>query len=708
MKYFIWLFGLFFFSTSLLTAQPLNKSTYGTMIKIAEEKEVEKDYYSALEWYEKAYEDRKDYDLAAKIGQLNYELKDYKRAISWFRRSLRRDKEGKYNEYLFPYARSLRIMGNNEDAMEYFTKALEVATDEQLKQAIQIEIQGMERGTIDAASKGLTISNAGKEINSKTSEYSPIYGRGDRMYFCSNQMDDKAVLDEASEEYYVKIYSAVKGEEGWEGAEPLGEAINRKGFHVGNVAMSKDGRKLYFTRQTLQGNELATSQLFYSEGGDAEWGAAKETQGINGDFIIKQPSFGELFGKDVLFFSSNQPGGEGGFDLYYSTLQGDGQFGEPVNLGPKINTPANEITPSYFDGTLYFSSTGHPGMGGYDIFYTVWNGVVWSNPANMGDGYNSIADDRYFSLDSDGYKGFLTSNRINDGARSVKGKTCCDDIYNVSLKKIEADASITVVDAETGEPIPGATVRLQRKTDERKIDVDDKTGNGPFTFPLELDYNYEVVGEHPDYFMDSLTFGTSGLTDSKTYDKVIELQPQPVYVTITKEEPIELELIFYDFDDDKILPEAEPDLQLVLELLQEYPKMVVEMSSHTDARGNDNYNLNLSQRRAESARRWLLNRDETVTRRRIQAVGYGETQPKTVTAKLAANYTWLNAGDVLTEEFINALATEELQEEAHQLNRRTEFRIIEGPTNIKIEEKRLIRRGVNEVAPEKEEDEKKN
>ena len=179
-------------------------------------------------------------------------------------------------------------------------------------------------------------------------------------------------------------------------------------------------------------------------------------------------------------------------------------------------------------------------------------------------------------------------------------------------------------------------------------------------------------------------------------------------MTFTSETPIVLQNIYYDFNDDKILAEAEQDLQLVLELLNEYPDMVIELSSHTDFRGEEDYNRNLSQRRAESARRWLLAAQEGLPRRRIQAKGYGESQPVTITAKLAAEFPFLKEGDVLTEEFINALETEEQKEAAHQVNRRTEFRIVAGPTSIKIEETRLIRKGKTELdQPVKEEEKKK-
>ncbi|MBK7334761.1 MAG: OmpA family protein [Saprospirales bacterium] len=278
----------------------------------------------------------------------------------------------------------------------------------------------------------------------------------------------------------------------------------------------------------------------------------------------------------------------------------------------------------------------------------------------------------------------------------------------VSLKIILADLRTTVFDQETEEALSGATVQLIDLTEEEQAGsvIDTKTnGNGNlFDFPLELDKFYRLIATRADYYSDTLEFNTMGLLDSKTFEIPVKLKPTPVYITISKEEPIELENIYYAFDDDKILPAAEPDLNFVLEIMNEYPDMVIELSSHTDSRGNDAYNRDLSQRRAESARNWLLARG--VERKRIQAVGYGETVPKTVTANITQEYPFLKAGDVLIESFIEALATEEEKEGAHQVNRRTEFKIVSGPTSIKIEETRLIRKGAREVRDETEE--KKN
>jgi peptidoglycan-associated lipoprotein len=182
----------------------------------------------------------------------------------------------------------------------------------------------------------------------------------------------------------------------------------------------------------------------------------------------------------------------------------------------------------------------------------------------------------------------LLSNRAGTRAVKSKGKTCCDDIYNVSLKLILADLMATVFDADTKAPLSGARLQLIDMTEDevkgQEVEAKTNANSNDFAFALSLDRFYRILATRDDYYSDTLEFNTMGLLDSKTFEIPVNLKPMPVYITISREEPIELEYIFYDFDDDKILPAAEPDLKFVLELMSEYPDMVIELSSHTDAR----------------------------------------------------------------------------------------------------------------------------
>ncbi len=770
MKNHILIATLLLFCGFAAMGQPLNRPTYAMMITTAEEQMEKKDYYRALEWYEKAYDESKDIELVIKIADLSYMLRDYNKAEKWYARALKPTKKNKkvseYAEKRFEYARSLKMVEKYDEAIVEFNKYLETATDPVRRELVDLEKIGCEFAKVSKTQDGLSITHGGKEINGKNSEYSPFLSADNKeIYFAAlvgndiievndkpkaegsnsgagtggndlgsgnlgggkddskggergddksggrgsdrggdNGDDDKTKIDlglkkeeEGSSEPFSKIYKSAKSDKGWGKPTALDEAVNRVDFFNVNNSISPDGKRMFFNREIMDGHILKEAKIFMSEGKDGSWSAANELKGVNGNYIAKSPCVGELFGREVLFFVSNMDGGQGGYDIYYATYKGAGQYGDPVNLGPKINSIGNEETPFYRDGVLYFSSDGHPGMGGYDIFMSKWNGTMWSKVENMGKGYNSSVDDLYFMLDKEGYTGVLASNRPSEGSRSVHSKTCCNDIYNVILKKIEANVVATAYDAETKEPLTGVTFELVAMQGENPKVIDTKSSD-KYENALELDRNYMIIASAENYSNDTIRLTTLGLFDSKTYTEKLNLKPGRITKKIVRNEPFVLENILYDFNDDKILPPAEGDLQVIYDLMTKYPDMVIELSSHTDARGSDQSNQNLSQRRAESARRWLMSKG--IPRARIEAKGYGETQPKTVDAKSNNKFPYLKVGDVLTEAYINALLPDSVKfEAAHQLNRRTEFKILSGPTSITIEEEQLIQIGNRKVDP---------
>lgn len=685
-------------------AQPIGKSSYEMRLQAGAEKLAEQDYYNALDQYELAYEESQDKSLVPTIAQIHYQLRDYEKAERWYSRLFLRDKKDEYGHLRFDYGRILKMNGKYDLAIAEFKTFIASATDEKMKELAKSEMTGAEMAAVmPTEAKGVKVEGLGKNINSGFSEYAPALSvDGNTLYLTVfEETKDAIIIDDKNKDtWHAKIYTAGKEKEGWAKPSPLDVKINRPGFHNVNVSFSPDGKRMYFTRAELTGNALSAGKIYMSEGGDGNWLAPNEVQGVNGSFISKDPAVGELFGKEVLFFVSNMEGGQGGYDLYYATHKGGGVYADPVNLGSKINTPGDEITPHYFDGTLYFSSTGHPGIGGLDIFYSAWDGSTWSEPKNMGIPYNSSVDDLDFYIDKEGYTGFLTSNRPG-GSRSVHGKTCCDDIYSFSIARLYADLVVGTFD-EAKKPLTAATVQLIEMTNDVRGNIDSKTASDKsnrLDFGLSLEKPYLIVASKEGYYPDSTRINTAGLKDSKTFEHRFFLIAKPVppeYDTITKETPILLENILYDYDKDVIKKEAESDLTVVQEVMTQYPDMKIELGSHTDNRGQDAYNNDLSQRRAESARRWLVRNG--VSRDRIEAKGYGETVPKKVTAKFAAQFPFLKEGDVLTEEYINKLANDEQKEAAHSINRRTEFKITAGPTSITIKSTRL--RKQPEVKPQ--------
>jgi peptidoglycan-associated lipoprotein len=423
---------------------------------------------------------------------------------------------------------------------------------------------------------------------------------------------------------------------------------------------------MFFTRSSLIGEEIQTSKLFMSNKKDSGWAPAIEVSSLNGDYLLRHPAVGELYGNDVLFFAADMEGGEGGFDIYYANFEGD-DFATPVNLGESINTAEDEITPFYSDGTLYFSSDGYASLGGFDIYQSNWNGSNWSKITSLGLAYNSPLDDMFFTTYNGGQKGYLISNRPNEKKRNLKSKTCCDDIYSFGIRQLIIDL-IAVAESEEG-PLKGAEVTLVDLSGEA-IDPITKTNETleEYSFLLDPDKPYKLVFRKDGYYPDSLTFNTVGILDDFTINKKKLLNPIPVPPVDTTEEIIEvvtinqaitLDNIYYDLDDDKILPDAEGDLDVLYGLLTEYPDMVIELSSHTDAQGVSTYNRRLSQRRADSAKRYLT--EKGIEDERIETVGYGE--------------------DVILNRCVNGVRC---SDDEHRENRRTEFKILAGPQSIEI------------------------
>lgn len=664
-------FILFIGTIGLLSAQPLNRSTVAEMLKTADEQFEKRDYYNALEWYEKAYDEERDINIAYKIAMINEQLRDYRKAQRSWKRIVNKRSRRTPNPYMpaarFNYARMLKMNGDYSEAKSEFQLFISEAEDPQMIAKAKTELIGCEMGREMDEVAGLKIENAGKKINTKYSEYSPYLASENEMYFTAIQADDVIVVEEAEDDFHSRAFVAKKDGDKWGSPSPLGTNINREGFHIGNLSITKDGNRMYFTRALLDGNELGESKIYYSDKGNDGWGPANEVNGVNGDYIAKQPVVGELFGSEVLFFVSNMDGGYGGFDLYYSTRRGD-TYAPPVNLGEVVNSIGDDETPYYKGGTLYFSSDGHPGLGGFDIFSSDWNGSNWSKPLNLGKGYNSPQDDLYFTIDEEGYNGLLVSNR--EGTKSAHGRTCCNDIWTVEKQKVILDLLATVYD-EKKEALTGATVQLVQMLENTPGETKQNTKDSDhvFSFPLDREMPYIVIATREGYYPDTLAFNTAGTTETTTFEQQFYLKPIPVkeepeFETYTIDQPIELENIFYDFDDDKILPEAEQDLSVILELMNKYEDMVIELGSHTDAQGATGYNRKLSQRRANSAKNWLTERG--VATERINSVGYGESQ--------------------IRNQCTNG---KKCTDEEHRFNRRTEFKIVSGPTSIQIEKTRL-------------------
>ncbi len=654
----------------MMDAQPLSEVPYAYRLEAADTAFARKDYYNAVEMYEECYRETREPEIARKIAYSHDRMRDYKRAERWYQRIVQRDTGTGLPDFHFEYARLLKKNAKYDDAEIVLTNLQASGKAPAMNDRIQAELEGVELARTLKTPADILIKSIGNKVNTRNSDAAPAVDLDGNLYYVSFDSDEIIkVKNKDDEDNHAKIYRARRDNKGnYQKGKPIADKINRPGFHNSHVAFSQDGERMYFTRAIAEGGEITVSDLYYCDKEGRGWGAPQRISALNGEFISKHPTVGELFGSEVLIFSSDRPGTLGGLDLFYAPIKRDGTFGLPVNLGPAINTGGDEITPKYHERMLYFSSDGHPNIGGFDIYRAEWDGSALLPAEHMGKGVNTSVDDLYYTPGDD-EAGFLVSNR--DGTRSLKSKTCCDDIFTFEKKTIIIKLLASVFDKATDDSLTGATIKMYTKIGEELSlpDVQKNDEGNDFDFAVDPDKAYQVIVSRPGYFPDSADFNTVGVNVSKNFRGTFKLTPRPKddgdkpeSEVLTRFEPIRLSNIYYDLDDDQILPDAEQDLDFIYDLMLKYPEMVIELSSHTDARASDAYNLDLSQRRANSAKQYLEVRG--IDDARIKAVGYGEKR--------------------ILNKCVDGVKCTEAE---HRQNRRTEFTIIEGPQTIEVQRK---------------------
>lgn len=493
-------------------------------------------------------------------------------------------------------------------------------------------------------------------FNSRRSDCAPmLQGEDfDQLYITSST--DKALGDKKSSITGTKnfdIFLAKKNEKGeWQKPDSIEGGLNTEADE-GMVSFSPDGSMMYLSKARQDPNKDASVEIFTSTRSGAQWSEPVKLE-ITADTISSFAHPAVSPDGMYLYFTSDMPGGQGGTDIWRVGL-GTNTEGTLENLGSHINTPGDEMFPYMrTDSTLYFSSDGHPGMGGLDLFVATLDTVgVW-HVENMKYPMNSAADDFGITFGPE-ETGFFSSNR-NDGRGF-------DKIYSFEKPSIKVTISGMVLDKDD-EPIPDAVIRIVG--DDGSNQKESGRKDGTFRFSLNRGVRYVMMAGCRGYLNGKQEF------QSDTTEADAEYVVDFVLASVTK--PVILENIFYDFDKATLRPESEKALDNeLITILDDNPNISIELASHTDFRGRDAYNQDLSQRRAQSVVDYLISRG--IAPDRVKAVGYGESVPKTITKKLAAQYPQFKEGDVLTEEFILTLSEED-QEVAHQINRRTEFQVM--------------------------------
>ncbi len=493
-------------------------------------------------------------------------------------------------------------------------------------------------------------------FNSRRSEYSPVYGSEDfgQLFFTSTR--DKALGEDKSLITGVKapdIFFSTKDEKGkWQKPEPLEGEVNSE-YEDGACAFTPDYKTMYFTRCLVDGEAPRSAQIYKSTRSDATWSAPTLCELAN-DTISSFAHPAVSPDGAWLYFVSDMSGGMGGLDIWRIAITGE-EFGGVENLGAAINTQGNEMFPTFRpNGDLYFSSNGHHGMGGLDIYCATQDEENRWSITNLQAPVNSANDDFGMTFEGELTRGYFSSNRGD--ARGW------DHIYSFYLPETVHNLTGWVYEKDGYELTEGTVYLIGNDGTNEKLSV--KT-DGSFTKRITPGVSYVMLGSCKGF----LNYKQELTADSTVEDREYVLQ-FPLS-SITK--PVLIENIFYKFDSAELTDSSTVALDELVRLLTDNPGTVIELGAHCDYKGRDEYNERLSQRRAESVVNYLIS--QGIEADRLVPKGYGESTPKTVTRRMAEKYTFMKEGDALTEEYILTLP-EEQQEICNAENRRTEFRVL--------------------------------
>lgn len=545
-----------------------------------------------------------------------------------------------------------------------------------------------------------------RQLNSRENDFTPAYAdrKFQSLIFTSSR--DGVIgkgLDAWTGENFTSLFftelSKAKGKKGptpgsdaigtWSSPVLLDEGPINTTANEGAPSLNDRGNAMYFTRCIIERRQTTTCKVYFTQKKGRGWNEPELVALGPDSFNYGHPSLS----KDelVLYFASDMPGGQGGKDIWMAKRERKTKpFDKAVNLGTNVNTDGNEMYPFVRDDdVLYFASDGHIGMGGLDLFKAEKLGETWATPQNMKYPLNSPGDDFAIIFEGTQEKGYFCSNR--NGGRGG------DDIYSFFLPPLVFTLQGVVKDAETKKIIVGAKVKLVGSDGTSIEDSTDATGSYKFGKTQILpNTTYELFVSKPNYFSSTAKETTVGVEQSKDFIVNFELVPIP-------KKPIELPEILYALDRWELQPQFQDSLNGLIATLTENPKIVIELASHTDARATDAYNDTLSQKRAQSVVDYLI--EKGIAPDRLEAKGYGERVPRTLQRDMERDGFKFPAGTVLTEEYINKLASAKEREAAHQLNRRTEFRILHDnyipkDSNIPLEKTKVQIIDVNETPEE--------
>lgn len=645
-------------------------------------------------------------ELMYKMAQSFENLRDFGNAVNWYEKVLSQGGSfiDKNPEIYLKLGDTYKKLEDYETAIENYKKFQELKPDDKRglngQKSCELALKWLDNP------QRYDVQNL-KDLNSKFDDMAPVYAgrKYDELVFSTYRQGamGRGVNDVNGQAFPDLFYAKLSRQGDWSAPIAVEGEVNTE-HAEGGPAFDSRKSTMYFTRCEATENEMKGCDIFYAK-----------RQGKAYSEAILLPLFEDSLAKvvvhpnmspddEVLYFAANNIEGYGGFDLYYAKWnKKEKKFEEPVNLGPEINTAGDELYPYiHEDGTLYFSSNGHIGMGGFDLFKVQKQEDGYGPVENLKAPLNSAADDVSIIYEGKDERGYLTSNRTGGKGRF--------DLWSFVLPPLEIFVQGVICNSATKLPIENAIVTISGS--DGSLMSDTTNAQGEYRFELKPNTTYQLSAKSDEEITNK--FGTKklkyfasekalvdaiGVEESKTFVQDMCLDPIPVG-------GIELPNIVYEFNKATLTAESKIRLNTLVEIMNQNPTLVIELGSHTDFRGSAEYNRKLAQRRAESAVNYLVSKG--ISKDRMEAKGYGEDAPKTidstyyekaylgkdgkaptskdyktttkygktVTASFEEQKKAFAPGMTLDEKTINGLSTEGLQECAHQKNRRTEFKVL--------------------------------
>lgn len=622
---------------SSLSATAQNKATQS-----ADKHFAKYEFVKAIEDYNKLVEkgEASTY-VYTQLGEANYNIFNTVEAERWYAKALETSESP---ETIYKYSQMLKANGKYKESNTQMQRFAQMRPSDDRAVAFRNNPDYLPK----ILEKGKKFNIQNLEINSENSDFGGVVVNG-QFYFTTARNNARRNYG-WNDQPFLDIYVATILTDGtFQEADQIEGDINTK-YHEGTVTFTPDGSNMYFSRESffegefekdsISNTKYSVLHLYRASKQGDKWTNVESLKLNSPNYNVSNPALSKD-GK-TLYFQSDMPGGYGLFDLYMASVNDDGTVGEAVNLGQKVNTEGNEKFPYSSDnGTLYFSSDGHLGLGAMDVFYTKQIDGKMAPVRNVGIPVNSNADDFAFVMNEESGEGYVSSNR--------EGGQGSDDIY--TLKKLQPICDVlitaTVIDAKTGTPLSGAMASvLDNEGNKVASKLTDAEGIAEFIVECENDTEIEVS-------LDGYEGNKVMVEGTRDEETEVEIPLDPIEKIIVADR-VELNPIYFDFDKSNITATAAFELDKLVQIMNKYPDMVIKATSHTDFRGSDAYNEQLSDRRAKTTVQYVISKG--IDANRISGQGMGEKEPKVA------------CGSNCTKE-------------QHQLNRRSEFIIVTDGTD---------------------------